>query len=254
MSENRSKKILKQGGTVIGCGLQHLGSQDTIRVLAGAGLDWLFVDAEHGGFGQETIKDICRYSSRLGVTPVVRVADLQYALIARALDCGAEGIIFPRVESPELLEHAADWTKFPPLGSRGCGLAPMMFDYEVSSVPDMMRHANDNTLVVVQIESLRALQAREELLSVRHLDAVLIGPVDLSISLGVPGEFMHPKMLDAISSIIESCNARGIAPGGHFRNAEIGKYWKDRGVRLLSCSGETAMLHERASEIVSQLR
>jgi 2-keto-3-deoxy-L-rhamnonate aldolase RhmA len=82
--------------------------------LAAAGFQWAFLDTEHGGFDLETIQDICRVASMAGLCPIVRVADLQYSLVARAFDVGAQGVIFPRVESPELLERAVSWTKFRP--------------------------------------------------------------------------------------------------------------------------------------------
>ena len=93
------------------------------RLLAAAGFDWAFVDTEHGGFDLETVQDICRVARLAGLSPIVRVSDLQYPLVARSLDCGADGIIFPRVEEPELLAQAVSWTKFPPVGIRGYGLS-----------------------------------------------------------------------------------------------------------------------------------
>ncbi len=136
-----------------------------------------------------------RVAVSAGLCPIVRVADLQYALIARALDCGAQGVLLPRVESPELLEKAVSWTRFPPLGTRGFGLGPPQLDYEAVSMSDAIAHVNANVLVVLQIETRTALERIDELLAVPHIDAVLIGPGDLSVSLGVPGQFDHPQFV-----------------------------------------------------------
>ena len=87
-----------------------------------AGFHWSYIDAEHGPFDLETIQEICRAAVTAGLMPIVRVADLQYSLVARALDNGAQGIIFPRVEDPEILARAISWTQFPPKGVRGFGL------------------------------------------------------------------------------------------------------------------------------------
>lgn len=254
MNGNPLKQALRAGEVRVGCGLQHLRSLEVLRILAGAGIQWGFIDAEHGSFGQEALLEICRFAPKVGMTPVVRVADITYGLVARALDCGAQGIIFPRIEDPAVLEQAVSWTKFPPEGKRGFGLAPLNFDYGVKSIPEMMAVANRDGLVVLQIETLRALEARDELLSVPHVDAVLIGPADLSISLGVAGEFSHPRMEQAIEQIIASCHARGVIPGGHFRNEQLASQWKRRGLLLLSCSNETSMLYDRARDIVAHLR
>jgi 2-dehydro-3-deoxyglucarate aldolase/4-hydroxy-2-oxoheptanedioate aldolase len=94
---------------------------------------------------------------------------------------------------------------------------------------------------------------RDELLSVRGLDAVMVGPVDLSISLGVAGDFQHPKMVQAMEAIRDSCLRRGIAPGTQTRSLALAKFWKERGMRFLGCGSETGMLFEKASELVSSL-
>src|SRR4051794_11744112 len=198
MHPNPVKKALAEGQVQLGCALAQLRSPEIIRVFKACGFQWAFLDTEHGNFDLETIQDLCRVATLIDFCAVVRVAELQYHLVARSLDCGAHGIMFPRVEQPELLEKAVSWTKFPPAGIRGFGLTNMAVNYQPGSIPQIMQHINDNVLVVLQIETLRALDAREELLAVPGIDAVMIGPADLSISLGVPGEFQHPKMVEAM--------------------------------------------------------
>jgi 2-keto-3-deoxy-L-rhamnonate aldolase RhmA len=254
MRKNLVKQALQQGKLQLGTGFGQFRSPEIPRILVAAGFQWAFLDTEHGGFDLETVQDICRVSGMAGLCPIVRVADLQYSLVSRALDCGAQGIIFPRVESPELLERAVSWTRFPPAGMRGYGLTAVQVDYETLSFSQIIEHLNENTLVVLQIETQRALDARDELLAVAGIDAVMVGPADLSISLGVPGEFQHPKMIDAMDAVRESCIKRGIAPGTQTRSAALARFWKDRGMLFLGCSNDSAMLHERATELISQIR
>jgi len=254
MRVNAVKKALKEGKVQIGCGFGQLRSPEVARILAAAGFDWTFLDAEHGGFHIETLQDICRAAVTTGVAPIVRVADMQYALVARALDCGAQGIIFPRVESPEMLDRAVSWTKFPPLGIRGCGIAPTHIEYERATLPEIIEHMNENVMVVLQIETRLAVQLRNELLSVPGIDAVMVGPVDLSISLGVPGDFQHPKMVDAMEQIRDSCIQHGVAPGTQTRTLALAKFWKERGMLFLGCGSETGFLMEKASEIATALK
>jgi 2-keto-3-deoxy-L-rhamnonate aldolase RhmA len=253
MRKNTVKQALAEGKLQLGTGFGQLRSPEISKILAAAGFHWAFVDTEHGGFDLETVQDICRMSVLVGLSPIVRVADLQYSLIARALDCGAQGVIFPRVESPELLERAVSWTKFPPLGIRGYGLAGTQLDYEKVGFPQVIEHMNSNTMVVMQIETQRALDMREELLAVPGIDAVMVGPADLSISLGVPGEFQHPKMVGAIEAIRDTCIRRGIAPGMQTRTPSLAKFWKERGMLFLGCNNDTGMLFERAAELVAQI-
>lgn len=254
MQPNLVKQALKAGRVQLGTGYWQLRSPEIARIYAAAGFDWAFVDTEHGGFDLETVQDICRVANLAGLCPIVRVGDLKYTLVARALDCGAQGIIFPRVESVALLEQAVSWVKFPPVGIRGFGLTVQSVNFEPLSMPQMIEHFNANSLVVVQIETKRAVDMREELLSVPGIDAVMIGPADLSISLGVPGEFQHPKMVEAMEAVRDTCERLGVAPGTQTRSPELGKFWRDRGMRFLGCSNETGMLLDRATELVSRLR
>ncbi len=250
---NLVKQALAAGKVQYGTNFGQFRSQDVLKILAQAGFHWAFIDTEHGGFDIETIQDLCRIAPSVNFTPIVRVADLQYSLIARALDVGAQGIIFPRVEDVALLERAVSWTKFPPVGQRGFGLGAFHFDHEQLTMPQMIEHVNANTLVVLQIETIRALEMREELLSVPGIDAVMIGPADLSISMGVPGEFQHPKMVEAMEAIRDTCNRRGIAPGTQTRTLSLAKFWRERGMRFLGCSSDTGMLYEKAKELIGAL-
>src|SRR6202166_170432 len=137
MRANLVKQNLRAGKLQLGTGFGQLRSPEIPRLLAAAGFQWAFLDTEHGGFDLETVQDICRVSNLCGLSPIVRVADLQYSLVARSLDCGAQGVIFPRVESPELLERAVSWTKFPPVGIRGYGLGATQLEYEKATFPQV---------------------------------------------------------------------------------------------------------------------
>jgi 2-dehydro-3-deoxyglucarate aldolase/4-hydroxy-2-oxoheptanedioate aldolase len=223
-------------------------------VLAAAGFDFVFIDCEHGGFDLETIQDVVRVSRLAGITPLVRVAELSYSLAARALDVGAQGIILPRVEEPELLREALSWMKFPPTGKRGFGLGPSQLDYRTQSFPEAMAEANANTLTVVQFESTTALARAEELLAVGGIDVALIGPSDLSISLCVPGEFEHPRLVEAVCSFIQVCNRHAVAAGIQVRNAALAKVWVDRGMRFVGCGSELTLLLAKAQETIAELR
>jgi 2-dehydro-3-deoxyglucarate aldolase/4-hydroxy-2-oxoheptanedioate aldolase len=223
MRPNRLKAALAAGEIQVGSILAQFRSPEIVRIYKAAGFDWVFIDTEHGGFDIETVQDVCRVATVSGLTPLVRVPDIQYALVARALDCGAEGVIFPRVELPEVLERAVSWTRFPPVGTRGFGLTRMAVDYAQGSMPEIMQYANQNVLTV------------------------------LSISLGVPGEFEHPTLVSAVESVIDTCVRRNIVPGIHLRVPRIARYWRERGMRLLSCSTDATMLLERATDVLQEI-
>jgi 2-dehydro-3-deoxyglucarate aldolase/4-hydroxy-2-oxoheptanedioate aldolase len=133
-------------------------------------------------------------------------------------------------------------------------LGPSHIDYVKATIPQVIEHQNANTLVVLQIETKAAVDRRDELLSVPGIDAIMIGPADLSISLGVPGEFDHPKMIETIELVKESCLKHGVAPGIHLRGLPLAKFWKERGMKFLSCGSETGFMMEGASAVAVALR
>jgi 2-dehydro-3-deoxyglucarate aldolase/4-hydroxy-2-oxoheptanedioate aldolase len=254
MRANHTKEKLLRGATVFGCALQQLRSTEVPRALAAAGFDYVFIDAEHTGFDLETIQDLVAASVQAGITPIVRVAELLYSLVARALDVGAQGIILPRMEDPRLLAEALQWMRYPPLGCRGFGVLAPLLDYEQRSFPEITEHLNANTLAVVQFETRKAIECREELLDVPGIDVAMVGPADLSISLGFPGQLDHPDLVEAVLRLQEACQPRGIVTGIQCRNTAQARVWVERGLRFVGAGSEHTLLLERARESVASLR
>ena len=254
MRINQTRKRLAEGGVALGCSLSQLRSAEIPRMFSAAGFDWVFIDSEHGCFTIETIQDLVRSSLLLPITPIVRVADFQYDLVARALDMGAEGIILPRVDSPELLAKAIGWGKFPPQGVRGFGLTPPAVGYSTASFSDITAHLNRESLIIAQVETQTALDRVEELAAVPGLDALLVGPADLSISLGVPGEWDSPKLGAGIDRVIEACSKHGRWPAIQVRSAALAKRWMGRGMKLIGCGNELTMLWNAAKGLAEELR
>jgi 2-dehydro-3-deoxyglucarate aldolase/4-hydroxy-2-oxoheptanedioate aldolase len=223
-------------------------------MFSAAGLDWVFIDSEHGCFTIETIQDLVRSSLMLPITPIVRVADFQYDLVARALDMGAEGVILPRVDSPDVLAKAITWAKFPPQGVRGFGLTPPTVGYSAASFGDITAHLNRETLIIAQVETQSALDRLEELAAVPGLDALLVGPADLSISLGVPGEWDSSKLGAGIDRVIDACNRHKRWPAIQVRNPALAKHWMSRGMKLIGCGNELTLLWNTVKSLADELQ
>ncbi|MEO8372595.1 MAG: aldolase/citrate lyase family protein [Candidatus Solibacter sp.] len=254
MRMNTTRERLAKGEVVYGCGLQVYRAPEIPRAFAAAGFDYVFIDMEHGSFNLETAHDMIVSCKLAGITPIVRVGELQYTLCARLLDQGAQGIILPRVEDPKVLEQALSWLRFPPLGIRGFGINPTMVDYEARTMPDIIEHQNRETLAVVQFETVRAVEAADELLSLKGFDVMMVGPADLSIALEVPGQFDHPKVIATIDSMIEKCNKYGVVPGIQTRSVAMAKQWAERGMRFIGVAAEHVFLLEKCREAMSALR
>jgi 2-dehydro-3-deoxyglucarate aldolase/4-hydroxy-2-oxoheptanedioate aldolase len=254
MRVNQTRERLAKGETVFGCGLQVYRSPEIAKTFAAAGFDYVFIDMEHGAFNLETVQDMIKASLESGITPIVRVGELLYSLCARLLDAGAQGIILPRVEDPAILKEALSWLRFPPVGRRGYGVNATMIGYEARSFQEIIEHQNRNNLAVVQFESTTAIERADELLSTPGLDVIMVGPADLSISLGVPGQFEHPLLVSTVERLIEKCNRHGVVPGIQVRGVAMAKFWAERGMRFVGAGAEHGLLLDKAREAVGQLR
>ncbi|HTP32298.1 MAG TPA: aldolase/citrate lyase family protein [Candidatus Acidoferrales bacterium] len=254
MRPNLTRERLAKGEIVYGCGLQVYRAPEIVRCFATAGFDYVFIDQEHGSFNLETVHDMIIASKTCGITPIVRVGELQYTLCARLLDQGAQGVILPRVEEPKALEDALSWFRFPPMGKRGFGINPTMIEYESRTMPEIIAHQNRETLAVVQMETVRAVEAADELLSLPGLDVIMVGPADLSVSLGVPGQFDHPKMIETVERIIAACDRHGVVPGIQTRGIAMARTWAERGMRFVGVAAEHVFLLEKCKEALATLR
>jgi len=254
MQINQTREKLSQGGTALGCGVQAYRSAEIPRTFAAAGFDYAFIDMEHGAFDLETVQDMIRASNDSGITPIVRVGELLYSLVARLLDSGAQGIILPRVEDPAILREALSWMRFPPVGKRGYGVNPTMLRYEARTFPEIIEHQNTNILSVCQFETRVAMDRADELLSCPGLDIAMVGPADLSIALGIPGQFENPLLVSTIETLIGKCNRHGVVPGIQTRSLAMSKFWAERGMRFIGTAADYALLLEKSKETVGALR
>jgi 2-keto-3-deoxy-L-rhamnonate aldolase RhmA len=251
---NKVKQALKEGRAVLGTMIVESRTPEIARMIAAAGFDFIFIDMEHSAYTTETVIDIIRAGKAMDLVCLVRVPDAEYHLMARTLDIGAQGLMIPRVESVETVERIIQATKYPPWGERGFGARAIITDYERVETGDLTAWLNENTMVVLQIERKRAIENIDQLVSVRGVDAALIGPNDLSISLGVPSQQDHPLMVEAIQKVVDACKRHNVASGIHLSNMKQLLFWKERGMRILTYSTDAAMLQTAATEAVKELR
>ena len=212
------------------------------EIMAKAGFDWLTVDMEHSVVTIREAEELIRVVDLCGVTPLVRLSANDTVQIKRVMDAGAHGIIVPMVNSVADAERAVAAVRYPPKGLRGVGLARAQ-----GYGADFTRYlhwVNKDALVIVQIEHIEAVNNLASILSVEGVDGFIVGPYDLSGSLGVPGEFDHPSMKKAMQRI-ESVGAdSGKAPGIHIiePNPDELKSRIDQGYRFVAYSLDIRML------------
>ena len=253
MRDNKVRHALKKGEPVVGTMVCEMRSPAVSLLLANAGFDFFFIDMEHGAYDIATVSDIIKVARQADVVPLVRVPDALYHWIARVLDAGAMGVMVPRVETRETVEKAVAALRYPPIGERGCSASKGNSDYKKASMWDFTNHANDNMLAVMQIERKAAIDNIDDLLSVQGVDVALIGPADLSLSLGASGP-SAPEVQEAIQKVVDSGKRHGVATGIHLRDMEQLKVWRDKGMTMLTCSTDLDILIGGMKAIVDGLK
>jgi 2-dehydro-3-deoxyglucarate aldolase len=206
------KKRLQKKELTVGSWIT-LGHPSIAEIMAKAGFDWLTVDMEHSAITLHQAQQLIQVAELSGVVPLVRVGTNEPNLIKRVMDAGAHGVIVPMVNSREEADRAVESTKYPPKGFRGVGLARAQSygaDFE-----GYRKWNERESMVIVQVEHIRAVENLEAILSVEGVDGFIVGPYDLSGSLGVPGQFEHPEVKRALKRVRDVTKKMGALSGFH---------------------------------------
>jgi 4-hydroxy-2-oxoheptanedioate aldolase len=209
-----------------------------IDLLAKHHYDFVVIDTEHGSFGYDQVQALVQYAKLYGLYPVIRVADKQYHLVARALDMGTSSVMMPVVETAQEVENLLSWAKYPPQGKRGAGSFGIILDNDKSR---FIQDVNDDGVVIIQIETKKGLENLDEILKFPAVDVVFIGPLDLSLSLGIPGDFKNPILHQAFTQIIEKCQRAGKCIG-IMCNPEDAPHFIEQGVNFLAIGIDVGFL------------
>jgi 4-hydroxy-2-oxoheptanedioate aldolase len=245
---NHALRQLRAGKLAIGLGLRQARTVDIAQIARTAGFDWLFIDCEHGSMDADTAAQIAAASLAVGITPIVRVPGLEHWHASRMLDNGAQGIVVPHVDTAAEAKRVADTCRYPPLGKRSMGGGLQQLGFEPVPVGEAARIINEETLVVVMIESPQALESCEAIAAVPGIDALLIGTNDLCLELGIPGKFDDPRVADAYRKVIAACRKHGKFPGmGGMYTPELLERHIAMGVQLILSGSDYSLLMQAAT-------
>jgi len=248
--KHQFRRRLKSGKLLIGT-MITLDSPEVAEILTKVGFDWLFLDAEHGPFDSLHIQRILQ-SAGPEMPCVVRVSASDEVPIKKALDVGAAGIIAPMVNSVEQAERVVRLSKYAPMGTRGVGLGRAQ-GYGLS-FQEYVEKANERTAVIVQAEHIKAVENIEAIVRVEGVDAVLVGPYDLSTSLGRIGDVGHPDVVAAIEHVTSVCQSEGIPLGIFHVSVEAVKSYIEKGYTLIVAGVDTMMLGKAAEQFLFQVK
>jgi 2-dehydro-3-deoxyglucarate aldolase/4-hydroxy-2-oxoheptanedioate aldolase len=174
-----------------------------------AGCDFAVLDLEHSGFTYETVKTVVKYMHAADLPLIVRVPSREYHDISRALDVGADGVMLPMVSTIEEARRIVQSAKYYPQGMRGVAMGLAHDRYRISPLTDAFRANNQRTILALQIENVSGVDAADEIAALDGVDMLWVGHLDLSVSLGIPGEFEHPKFTAAIERVNQACRKHG---------------------------------------------
>lgn len=239
---------LCSGGVSIGSWIQ-IPHASVAEIMGQAGYDWVAVDMEHGAIGHHQLPDLFRALELGGTLPLARLAEGRPKECKQALDAGAGGVIVPMVETPEQLIVVRDACRWPPAGTRGVGFSRAnLFGKHF----DVYRDEAQTPLLVAMIEHVRAVENLDAILAVEGLDAILIGPYDLSASLGLTAQFEHPDFKTAMRHVAEKTKQANIPVGIHVvppSKDELDQRIAE-GYRFIAFSIDAVFLHTAAQSPV----
>lgn len=212
------KDKLKKKETTIGSWIT-IGHQAVIDILAEAGFDWLCIDLEHTSIDYNELQILIGFIQSHNIAALVRVSKNEEVVIKRVFDAGADGIIVPMTCTAEEAKQAVDFAKYPPVGKRGVGLNRAQrygFGFE-----EYKKWVDDNLIVIAQIEHINGINNLEAIIATPGIDGVFIGPYDLSASLGIPGMYNEPVVIEALKKLESICAANNITMGYHVIEPDI---------------------------------
>lgn len=243
-------KTLKEGQLTIGTFL-GLASPLAAEVAALSGVDWVLLDLEHGGGGEEQVSPTVVASGGYGVPTLVRVESAERIRIGRVLDSGVAGVMIPRVDTVEQVELAVRHMSYPPNGDRGVAT----YNRAVAWGKDLDALAPEpKSALLVQIETLGALAEVEKIAAVPGVDALFVGPLDLSYALGVPRDFKNPKFLEALEKVLAAANAQNKVAGILASDTTIARFYVEMGFKFIAIGSDSTLMAKAITDAVDEIR
>jgi len=249
---HKFREQLAAGRLCLGTGIT-LNDPAVVEAL-GPVVDFFWIDMEHNPIGMETLLGHLMAARAAGSPALVRVPSSDSPFIKRVLDTGAEGIIVPQVRSAEEVRQAVAACRYPPIGCRGFG-PRRPSDYGRRSLDQLLREANEELFVVVQIETASAVEELDDIVTVEGLDGLVVGPSDLSASYGLLGQIEHPTVTEAIKKIIRVAHEAGMTVGfGDEANAQSSARWASMGADWVQSGSDFAYMIQTAQRLFEDIR
>src|ERR1700761_6238361 len=231
------RQRLNRGDLVLGQMVLELFTPGIGPMLAACGLDFVIFDMEHGRCDIQLLAEMIASCRGSNITTIARVPDVEYAPLSRVLDLGARGVMVPRVETRAQAEHVVAQLKYAPQGQRGVALG-IAHDLYQAGTPDFFAKANEEITVILLLETARAFDNLDDIISVPGVDVAWMGHYDLTVSMGIPAQFDHPRFLEAMDNLVAVSRKHGVAPGFLPPDASSASNWVRKGFRAISLGSD----------------
>ena len=221
MDVNPLKRIWDSGDAAVGTALFYSRDSTTVQLAAAAGLDFVLFDLEHRPYSYETVHDLSQAARNAGMASLVGPRDISDHAISHVLDIGASGVVVPHVQTLQEVELAINSVRYPPIGRRGrTGVAGHNLYAPTRSQAEEIDHYNNDVALLLKVESEAAIAGLDGLVAPEGVDGVMVGPLDLSLDIGVPGQMSHPRVLELIDHVRKVCRARNVQYGTILASAD----------------------------------
>jgi 2-keto-3-deoxy-L-rhamnonate aldolase RhmA len=255
MIPNPTLARLREGKLALGFCVYHLRTAAAAMLAHATGYDWLFIDAEHGAFTTQEASQMCLAAIPLGITPIVRVCADALDEATRALDNGAMGIVVPHVDTEAQARRMVQALRFPPMGMRSWGAPPAGFLYGGPGLAEAQAALNREVLLCAMIETEEAVANVDAIASVAGIDVLMIGTTDLTTTMGIPGQWGHPKVQDAYEKVGAACRKYGKLVGtGGIGDATWAEHYLVRGARMILAHSDHGMIMDSGTARAKTLR
>ena len=219
-------------------------------ILKNSGCEFIIFDMEHGGLSLEQFKTLAIISNANNIAPLIRIPEVSYNYVARALDLGASGIMAPMVNTPEDAIKIVHSSKYPPEGKRGAGFGFAHDNYINQNPLLYIEKANDSLINIIQIETKKALESVEEIASIEGVDCLWVGHFDLTNFLGIPGDFTSKIYLNAINKIVNAAKSNNKSIGIMVNNKQELETYSKLGFNMIAVGTEMNILSRSISQIL----
>ncbi len=244
------KNRIMNNELLIGSMVSEVALPNLMRIYKAGGLDFAIVDCEHGQFSFPQVADMAAVANAVSLPLIIRIPDNRRENVLKMLELGADGLLLPMADTPEILSQVVKYGKYPPLGKRGLATSRPHCNYKMGDVRTYLKKANERTLIFGQVETQEALNNCADLLDIEGVDGLFIGPNDLSVDLGIPGDVSDRVIMDAVRRVHREADKKGKPLGVITSNQTLLQSCYEEGLRLFSISSETGMISKSVKNIV----